>query len=241
MKTRVEKVFRLRDRTMKSILDILKPRRQLLFPKPFGSHCSSLYERLRFILRSAGLPCTRRDMFHKFRRTTATQIAMVAGESLASQHLGHEDASTIKRYIDPRFTSQTDLALKLPSFSWEEPVEITIQPLAKPEPLPPAITYKVTQDDLVGAGVDPIIRLSHQEQWLAGDLCEAMTTIGITPERLAIEASLQLKHLRRVLRRGGLISKEMTSRLRAALGIVSDWRGHGKRSLRNEHLEGGAA
>jgi integrase len=60
-----------------------------------------LRKRLKAILRAAGLPHGRRDLFHRFRRTTATQTAKVGGIQQASQILGHSSvALTEAHYVD---------------------------------------------------------------------------------------------------------------------------------------------
>lgn len=74
-----------------------------LFPWPYDRHTpqwSALNRRFRVLLKSAGLPCGRRDLFHKIRRTTASYIK--AGGGNAQEYLGHSSASVTARYLDPR-------------------------------------------------------------------------------------------------------------------------------------------
>lgn len=70
---------------------------------------------LRKILRMAGLPEGRRDLFHKIRRTYATLIAGQAGEVVAQQMLGHSSLSVTRRYLDRRQLKQPSAAELLPS------------------------------------------------------------------------------------------------------------------------------
>lgn len=68
-----------------------------------------LRKHLRRILVSAGLfptiaDVTRWDLFHKFRRTAATQIAIARGISAAQEFLGHSTPRITKGYVD---SSQT--------------------------------------------------------------------------------------------------------------------------------------
>lgn len=72
-----------------------------------GSHFSQ-------ICKAAGLPCGRKDKFHKIRRTFATQITAAQGIAIAQQFLGHSSVSTTQRYIDPRFISRPKATLILP-------------------------------------------------------------------------------------------------------------------------------
>lgn len=56
----------------------------------------------RRILRAAGLPDDRRDLWHKVRRTFATLIAAKGGESVAQSLLGHSSIHVTRRYLDQR-------------------------------------------------------------------------------------------------------------------------------------------
>jgi integrase len=57
---------------------------------------------LRKILKRAGLPHGRRDLWHKIRRTFATQVNASGGLAMAQTLLGHSSADVTMRYIDPR-------------------------------------------------------------------------------------------------------------------------------------------
>lgn len=63
----------------------------------------SLNRRLEKILKRAELPATRRDKWHKIRKTHATMVAAKRGIAVASQMLGHSDVRVTAAYIDPRF------------------------------------------------------------------------------------------------------------------------------------------
>lgn len=56
----------------------------------------------------------RLDCFHKIRRTTATEIAAVAGEAVASKALGHSSLSVTRRYLDRRRLKLTVQAAQRP-------------------------------------------------------------------------------------------------------------------------------
>lgn len=75
-----------------------------LFPWPYDRTADgwrALRKRYKKILRRAGLPATRRDLFHRLRRTTATQLYNATGGIEAAQrHLGHSDQKVTQRYID---------------------------------------------------------------------------------------------------------------------------------------------
>ena len=56
---------------------------------------------LKRILTRAGLPTSERDLWHKIRRTFATQVNAKAGIAMAQTLLGHSSPAITQRYIDP--------------------------------------------------------------------------------------------------------------------------------------------
>jgi integrase len=63
---------------------------------------ATYYEHYRRILALAGLPYTRRESFHKIRRSHATHLYVVGGDATLS--LGHEsDQMTREYYLDPKY------------------------------------------------------------------------------------------------------------------------------------------
>ncbi len=73
-----------------------------------GEGWRTLTDRLKAILRAAGLSCERRDLFHKIRRTFATYLAKSKGVIGVQQWLGHSHPSVTVRYIDKRFCGNED-------------------------------------------------------------------------------------------------------------------------------------
>lgn len=71
---------------------------KLVFPWDRGH--SYLWKRMGIILERAGLPATRRDKFHKLRRTCASFFAAAGGD--AQRLLDHADPATTRKYVDPR-------------------------------------------------------------------------------------------------------------------------------------------
>lgn len=63
----------------------------------------ALNRRLQKVLDRAGLPSTRKDKWHKIRRTFATQITARRGIAVAQQMLGHSTMKVTEAYVDPRF------------------------------------------------------------------------------------------------------------------------------------------
>ena len=96
-----EQIVSVAQEAVDAIREMRPNESELLFPIPYGDR--SIYNAIKRIVKNAGLPCSRRDMLHKLRRTTATQIAKVHGVDQASYQLGHTSpAQTRMHYIDPR-------------------------------------------------------------------------------------------------------------------------------------------
>jgi integrase len=82
---------------------------------PNGVNRQQLYEEHKRTLQSLGLPFDRYHMFHCFRKTTATQLAIVSSEEDASKALGHSSVSLTRRtYIDARQLPTSHLSSLLP-------------------------------------------------------------------------------------------------------------------------------
>lgn len=69
----------------------------------------------RRVLKRAGLPSGKRDLFHKVRRTCLTFVAAAAGKPAAQTVGGHSDPSVTDRYLDPRFLKLPSLRTILPA------------------------------------------------------------------------------------------------------------------------------
>lgn len=94
-----DQVFRLHPDTMASLERLNRCERELLLPP----RCKKiLFEQYHEILERAGLPNGPRDMFHRFRRTSATAVANAFDEQAAKQHLGHSSLNVTRLYLDPR-------------------------------------------------------------------------------------------------------------------------------------------
>ncbi len=98
MKNRAEQRFYLHEQTIEAISEIRRPKRELLFPVPM--HKRTFYKLYHRLLRKAGLPDSRRDLFHRIRRTSATHLAAAVGVEQACRHLGHSALSVTMGYID---------------------------------------------------------------------------------------------------------------------------------------------
>lgn len=87
-KGRRDTVHRLHPSTLE-VLNRISPKTGLLFNWPF--HRDELWRRFsREILIPAGLPATRRDKFHRVRRTSYTMVAKAYGIAAASEHAAHK-------------------------------------------------------------------------------------------------------------------------------------------------------
>lgn len=93
-----DRVCLLHQQTVEAIQRTLDVQRFVLFPWPLGKR--QIWPRFRAIIRAAGLPNTRRDLFHKLRRTSYTRVWIAQGREAATQHAGHR--SDLSRfYLDP--------------------------------------------------------------------------------------------------------------------------------------------
>lgn len=223
MKNRVEQYFRLHPQTVDAILDTMPPRRESLYPWPFMHH-RALYGRFKTILKRAGLPFTRFDLFHKIRRTTASHLARLVGEPMAIQQLGHQDSSTIKRYVDPRFTANHNGAYMLPRPAWDNPRQVEVEVIGTAEPTMPDAVYRVrlTQEDLRGEGADVFAKLVKQHELTGRDVQDALLHAGIMIRDFADEVGCNVKYLGQVLRGHKPFARKLESKIRVALGLDTD-------------------
>jgi integrase len=109
-----DQVFKVSDQTAAALCVLIDadPKRELLFPCPV-SKCA-LYYNLDRMLEAAGLPSTRRDKFHKLRRTSATLAELFVGRGTATHHLGHSGPGVTAAYIDTSHMPESAVATKLP-------------------------------------------------------------------------------------------------------------------------------
>lgn len=92
----------LSDDSIDALLAIRGPR-PLIFPWPYdrgGPQWPTLCCHLRRILARAGLPTTRKDLFHKFRKTHASYIKRAGGDP--TEQLGHSSQQVTAAYLDPQ-------------------------------------------------------------------------------------------------------------------------------------------
>lgn len=87
------------------------PSKRLLFPWPVTRR--AIWPELKQILVAAGLPFGRRDMFHRFRRTSYTMVYSILGGARATEHAGHScDLSDV--YLDRTKLSRPSVIDSLP-------------------------------------------------------------------------------------------------------------------------------
>lgn len=87
------------------------PQARLLFPWPL--HRRAIWQRFRSILHDSGLPSTRRDLFHRLRRTSYTQVFDALGPRAASEHAGHS-TDLSRAYYDPTLRDRVAAADVIP-------------------------------------------------------------------------------------------------------------------------------
>lgn len=96
-KGRVETIQRLHPETIATINSL--PPSDRLFDWPY--HANDLWHRFRSdVLAPSGLPCGRRDLFHKLRRTSYTQVYARLSPRAATEHAAHT-CDLSRAYLDP--------------------------------------------------------------------------------------------------------------------------------------------
>lgn len=98
-----DRMYKLSQSTVERLAELRQHTGAELFPWPYCHNY--LWKRFKAILEQAGLPAGRRDKFHRLRRTTAS-VVYAAGMD-AQDVLDHQNKRTTQRYLDPRFTRQT--------------------------------------------------------------------------------------------------------------------------------------
>lgn len=103
-KGRVETIQRLHPETVQAIAEVPLSDSGLLFDWPY--HVNDLWFRFRSdVLAPAGLPHGRRDLFHKIRRTSYTQVYARIDGHAATEHAAHS-CDLSKVYLDPVLLSE---------------------------------------------------------------------------------------------------------------------------------------
>lgn len=90
--------FELHDDTIAALKAIDFEKRDLIFPWP--KSIELIWRDYRRILRRAGLPTTKRDLFHKMRRSVASWYERGGGD--ATKLLGHSSRKVTEAYLDPK-------------------------------------------------------------------------------------------------------------------------------------------
>ena len=220
MKNLCEQIFWLSDRTMAAILATFPPARELLFPWPWKSTEGTQSRALGKILRRAGLPAGRRDLFHKLRRSCASHLAAAAGEAVAIKQLGHSDASCIRRYVDPRFTANHEAAKLLARPGWDgRHVVVEVKPGVDPDTLPPLVV-RMSRSDWAAEGMGLLAALRNRDGFTGEDLAKALEHLGIHCKEFAEMVGTDRRNLGAILRgKQQTIGKALRQRIRSVLGL----------------------
>jgi len=96
-KHRSDQRFKLPPDAVEALRACIRPMGRV-FPWPYSR--GALFHVYRRIVKRAGFTCGRKDLFHKVRRLSATQVAAKLGRAAAMDHLGHSVMSVTERYLD---------------------------------------------------------------------------------------------------------------------------------------------
>lgn len=119
-KQRADQLLDIHADTARALLAMKRPTADgdaLVFPWPVHRH--TLYNTYRRILKMAGFDAGRRDLFHKLRRTAATETARCGGSAAATELLGHSSGHVTKVYLDPRRLERKTYVNDVPRPKWE--------------------------------------------------------------------------------------------------------------------------
>lgn len=225
MKNSVEQVFHLSDQTIEAILETLPPPRELVFPWPFT--CPHVINRhLRSIVQLAGLKCGARDLFHKIRRTTATQIALKHGEHVAIQQLGHLSPGTIKSYIDPRFLASHTAARTIFRPGWDRPATVEVEELSGSLgtiPVDMLRDIRVFERDLKGLSGDEFTALLGKPRLKPKDVLAVLGAMRMSYIDMAKAIGIRRQTLWNIIHHNFPVSDRVNKRLRVALGLTHTW------------------
>lgn len=130
-----EQIHRLHPQTAQAIAETIDGPREKLFPWPLLRR--QIWIHFRKIVTAAGLPCTRRDMFHKIRRTSYTLTHAALGGQAATDHAGHS-ADLSAHYLDKELWRLVSNA--------KSPADVI------PRPSGPELRLYVDPDRSAGAG-----------------------------------------------------------------------------------------
>lgn len=106
---RSDKAFPVPPPLVDLLHSIRSPEREQVFPWPFD--LSTLYARIKRILKRAMLPTDRKSKFHRIRKTTASYYKAAGGDP--TELLDHADPKTTKKYLDPRICGDRQSATVL--------------------------------------------------------------------------------------------------------------------------------
>lgn len=116
-KQKADQQFSLHPQTVDALKAIWEPERELVFP--WLLHWQMRYSIFRRILKRAGLPSGRRDLFYRIRRTAATQAEIAMGAGSATALLGHSDPRVARaHYLDTSAMPSRQIAQHLPRPRW---------------------------------------------------------------------------------------------------------------------------
>lgn len=112
-KTKVDHLVCVSDETAETLARLIADGHELVWPN--GVNRQQLYDEHKRTLQQCGLPFDRYHMFHCFRKTTATQLAIASSIEDASKALGHSSVAITSRvYVDSRQLPTVSAAALLP-------------------------------------------------------------------------------------------------------------------------------
>jgi integrase len=106
---------KLRPETVQQLAIIRRQHPEIFRWEFSGSYIYAIYAK---ILKSAGVESDRYSKFHRMRRSVASHLTAAGANATAA--LGHANAATTQRYIDPRIAKPVQVSEVLPNFLSEQ-------------------------------------------------------------------------------------------------------------------------
>jgi integrase len=202
-KQNADQAFHLHPETVRVVREIATYRNGEPIFAWIGSR-KTFFAAFRRILKRTGLSATRKDLFHKLRRTFCTMLTAKTSAEEASRQLGHSCMQVTRGYIDESKLPGFNAAQLLPDPGPMKPKPVeTEQPSAIAAN--PAIAAILRKDDLDREDVKQVVAFTD--------------SLGIRRVELVARARLNYATLANILAGVLIVSRKTRDKLRAAFGV----------------------
>jgi hypothetical protein len=164
---------------------------------------------------------------------------------VAIAQLGHQDESSINRYIDPRFTANHDAARLLPRPDCPVPPQVEVEVTTKPPAPLPTEPVRLKLSIAAATGNDSLIAtLAAKDRWTSQDLHELIAELKVYHADVSRAAGVSEQWFSGVLAGTKPLSQRVERLIRRALGMVPNRAYRAERAAQDSRRaarKGGAA